>query len=658
MDIIDDEIVNLGTISQRQAARLILQSISAPTTTEKDKLIHEAKEAYKTHMQCMDQVNSWNQAMAETLAAFEEKVSIRTNEFRTLSTNTAFQKELRKHAPTENDRLKAITAVKDIEAEIQKLGPLASQSVVDDITETNFFSMLKLRDITFKRLEELSYSMKKRSFIVDESEDVSLQITNEYGSLQGLLDIHEKLSQENQVLRSEELSLMSDSLVKRRSTSLISLSWLSNIILSLQTELSAQKQVGSTLLIQPESTKSPNEMSLDDLFPANQEITFSKSEFPTIIDQETIEKLVNSTTTDEKIESLKEIIKLQEQMIDHLYEELEPLRLIKYQDNEAFLTQERENRLWALNDKFQNQIFELQEKITMSNEESSNLYRNIMMMINQRKYYGELESEIIHHCKSLLNDDAFLHGIVSQNEQVCQSLSSISKAYGLSLMNNQNEDMDNYLKSEFKDILGSYVDTAYESSRVPSPHNEEEESEQMKMMKHMRKRSLLFNKEKKGLSKKGRRHTTFDKKIVAETSRTQTDRTSTITLSHNPIEKASRSQLFNYLSLIADIDSSIKGPQTAYHHDISGRLHLILGDLRSNVYVNMHDSEELIRRQLNAISISSDQILRIPKVDIETTADTEPKFDMEVQTEEEEKKGKVKPPAKDKTKATGRKLKK
>ena len=182
--MLDEEIVQAGLSAQRKMASLMTQAISASTTPEKNRIIDELKQVWKLQKCCAERVNQSIAAMRESLAKLQEKEAAKTEEYETLCANTAFLDLYEQNPPTEEQKQEKISQIKEIEQEIQQIGNLSAPDLLKKAREADDFRQLKLNDLKFKRLEELSYNLKKRSFVVDESEDMSLMISEQFGSIQ------------------------------------------------------------------------------------------------------------------------------------------------------------------------------------------------------------------------------------------------------------------------------------------------------------------------------------------------------------------------------------------------------------------------------------------------------------------------------------------
>ncbi|OHT09078.1 hypothetical protein TRFO_04657 [Tritrichomonas foetus] len=688
MDLIDDEIIQLGINTHQQASILIRQAIAATTTHEKDKIINDLKLTWKTHSNCMQQVQMWNGTLNNVLSKLNQKEAQRTNEYIVLKRNTRFLKAIRKNKLPNFDLKEKIDKIKEVEADIVKQGqnvyysgmelnednPYSCFKISEKDTDSQLMLDIKLKDLTFKRLESLAYALKKRSFTLDDSEDLSLTVSEKFGNLYGMINEYEDLKKENQELKEEELLNINNPLIKRRNTSLISTSLLTDIVLALQTELYNQHFVGNSLLMKPNY----NNSEID--FPAfcknlnqnnentpmlinnstkkaqSDELNFLKKEFSTNINSETINDIVIAQTPLEKLNTYHQIIYEQELTIKHIIDEISPLRLVKHANSDLLVTQEREHRLWIMNDKFLDQIKDIQDHIEEAYQYSRKVYSTILHLLDQKRLFGISHGELIFKYQSLRDTNMQLLDILDNNENICNSLSHTINAFGFSMMFS-NPDNVNIINSFFKNAITKIENERNEIQRLNSPRQPKEEEDEcdnlMKMHKNMMKRNLLFSK-----GKKQRRLLNSQDKISRSGSFSNANGRKVQFEKPNPISNTSKAHILNYLSKVNEIMDSIKGERNDYHSEISGKLHFSLGELRYDFYNLIRDMENSMRNSFSTIKISNDNVLRIQKMDVEIDSNMEQKQDHEAQTEDEST-GKVKPPTKEKTKSNnGRKIKK
>ncbi|KAK8885060.1 hypothetical protein M9Y10_044188 [Tritrichomonas musculus] len=684
MEELDDDIIQLGIDAQQQALSLVHKAISATTTHEKDKIIEEMRHTWKLQENCAQQLNHCNFSMTQMLERLEQKEKKSFDIYQTLESNTSFLSYYDSHPPRAEVKDGMIQSVQDIEADIQKIGPLSSPNLLDQVSSLKHdFGLLKMRDLTFKRLEELAYTLKKRSFVVDDSEDLSLTVATEYGDLNGLLKKHEELMKENIQLKKEEIAFLNDKIVKRRNLSKLSLSSLSNIAIELQNMLQAQDIFGETFLVKPSAILNEDDIqrkSFDDACHVKSNIKFTRAEFSTTIQPETITKIVDAEDPNIQLEALTEVVHQQRQTIDKLISELEPLRAKNYTQIVQAASQ-REERMWQLLDKFQNQINDIQEKINETTKDCFRLHQNILTTLNQHCFYGQKLGEWMYLYKDLIADETFLEILESSNIQICNTLSSASFSIGLNEMFKQSESdqcfseyFKTYIKnntSQFKiqppppfdgqdgengqrsnDSSSNHISTS--SSQIFSqyylPESDSKDPNNNPIMRMHRATKTRGKgpapRRKKSVMPHQGLPSLLDNQSVNGDDQLKNK------APRNPIENATKEQVLNYLARTYDILSTISNQNTSFHHVISGKLHYALSSLRNTFFEETRFYEADMRSTLSTLQVADDLILRKPKMDAEVLADTQLLTEIEVQTEEEEKgkkgKGKGKPPPKKK----------
>lgn len=680
MEELDDDIIQLGIDAQQQALSLVHKAITATTTHEKDKIIEEMRHTWRLQENCSQQLNHCNASMTQILARLEVKEKHSLDLYQTLETNTSFLSYYNRHPPSIEVKDNMVQAVQDIEEDIEKIGPISSPNLLSQISSLKQdFGLLKMRDLTFKRLEELAYTLKKRSFVVDDSEDLSLTVATEYGDLRGLLLKYDELMEENIKLKKEEIAFLNDKIVKRRNLSKLSPSSLTNLGIELQNMLQTQKSLGESFLIKSSAILDDDDTqrkSFDDACHVSSDINFTRSEFSTTIKQDSIKEIINAEDPQQQLEALTDIVHQQVQTIEKLVSELTPLREKEYTKIVKTASQ-REERMWQLQDKFQTQINEIQEHIDKTTRDCFNLHKNILMMTNQHCFYGKVLGEWMHLYKDLIADETLLEMIESSNVQICNSLSSASFAFGLNEMFKQSDSDQNfsqYLRSEIKSKEPIPHDSSTQFKIQPPPpdgentpraleernqlttsssqsflpnilpeHDSKDPSNNPLMRMHRQVKSRNPRRKKSVILQRGSPLLQSENQSVnGDDSKNKGPK--------NPIENATKEQVLNYLALTYDILSKISNNPTTFHHNISGKLHYALSNLRNTFYEETRFFEADLRSTLSTLQVADDIVLRKPRADAEVLADTQPLAESEAQTEEEPKKGKGKgkPPPKKK----------
>lgn len=629
MEELDDIIMN-GLDAADSISVIIKQAIDASTTHEKDKLIKELKRVWTIQQNAMDAVNNSNKKKQEILYKLQEKEASKTKEYDTFYTNTSFLHQLERSNPM--SKAEIAEEIKKIEKDISPIKPLSSPNALNEVMELppeKDIYNLKTRDLLFSRLEELTYALKKRILVVEDSTNASIAVIDSFGTVSGLINAHNELLEENKILKEEESKYLNDAMAKRRNLTTIAPALLTNISVAMQSQLDALRTYGKDLSVPMEIDD--NFPPLDSLCQVPDSLSFTRSDFGTNIDQELVDAIETVKTPEEKLKLLRSIMMVQYNSIQKLLNELEPLRKTSYCTNPESV--ERLERLWAMNDKFSAQILELATNIEKINDEVKDLNMSILRSIKQRRYIDEQFCSILKMMLPLIDETKALSAVTSKNRTIMNNVSKMCYNFALALLNTTS---DNYNLT--KDLILSRIPPQQPVIKVvePPPVVEETPDEEKPHTDDPRKFFMLKPTTLKKPSKPRRQMTPAE---IQETPKR------TIVELPNPIKDAPRVQLLDYIALAHDITMSVERSEPLFHPTISGSLHDCLSQLANDVKDCTEDNRREMSEKIAKIQ-RGEAILRVPKVDIETTIETCPRTEIETMTEEPEppaKKGKGKP---------------
>ena len=625
MDSIDDIIEN-GLEAVDNVSNLVRQAITAATTHEKDKIIRELKRVWLIEQNAAEVVKQNNEEKLEMLEKLQQKEMAIKQEYDTFYTNTSFLYQLERSNPVPKTDL--AKAIKKIEKSITPIKTLSSPNALNELMELppekDIFN-LKTRDLLFTRLEELVYALKKRILIVEDSTNASISVIEQFGTVSGLINTHNELLEENQVLKEEESQYLNDAMAKRRNLTQISPSLLTNFSVVMQSELDALRTYGENLCVP---------MELNDDFPGfdtfckvPNEIAFYKTDFGTNIDPELVEKIENSETPEEKLELLRQIMLEQMQSVDRLLNELTPLRKTTYCTQPD--SKERLERLWALHDKFSAQILELTQNIENNNKEVRDLNFSILRTIKQRRYIEEQFCSILKMLLPLIDETTALSCVTNKNKTIMMSIAKICYNFALALINTKS---DNFTQT--KELLLSRIPPPPPVIKVvepPPPPPVEEPEEEKNHLDDPRKFFMI----KPTMPKKPKPRRTLTPADVQTIPKEEV-----VKERPNPIQGASPVELLDYMALAHDITMNVTPIEPLFHPTISGSLHDCLTQLRDAHKSGTDYFNGQMRNYIQILQRCSENILRVPKIDVETTVETCPRAEIELQTEEPEPPGK------------------
>lgn len=640
-----DEIIENGLLAADNIMNLLKTAMNSSTTHEKDKLIHQIKKLYNVENESMAAVEANNEQKSKILEQLQKKVDAVTEQYNTFDTNTSFIHELARDPP--NMKSELIEQIHEVEQAIIEIKPLASPKSLAQVTqlspEQDLFQ-LKTRDLLFTRLEELTYALKKRILVVEDSTNSSIAVIEKYGNVSGLINHHNQLLEENEILKYEESYFLYDAMAKRRNLNAISPTLLTNISMVMQDELTELMNYGYNL-VKPVHLET-NFAPFDEVCDIPRSIEYNQTDFGTNIDQELINLVVQETNPPRLLQLMRYVIDQQQTTINKLLYELEPLRSANYKDTSENI--ERLQKLWTVNERFSNQIREISDSIENTNNEIRKLNYTIKRLIKQRGYYDEMFCDTQKKLVPLTNETIALTEINNKNKEIFRTLGNICYNFGLSLLNT---DSQNY--SSLKDLILDRIPPPPPVHKVveppPPPPPVEEEPEKPANSQHPDDPRKFFM-IKPTMSKRPpiRRKTL----PTAETSQSSL----TSSLKELPerkkplsITNSDRVELLDYIALTHEITQSVERKEPIFHGELNKNLQECLDSLRSNLTSAKAEFVEEIMTRINSIKECSHAILCRPKTDVETSVCTCPTVEIEIQTEDPpDPKAKGKKPARKK----------
>ncbi|EAY15544.1 hypothetical protein TVAG_495600 [Trichomonas vaginalis G3] len=636
-----DEIIDNGLFAADDIMKTIKLALTASTTHEKDKLIHQIKKLYAIENNSMDAVLANNEEKAKVLDKLQQKVDVITSQYNTFDTNTSFIHELARNPP--NSKSELIESIHEIEQAILQIKPLASPKALAQVSqlspEKDLFE-LKTRDLLFSRLEELTYALKKRILVVEDSTNSSIAVVEKYGNVSGLINYHNELLEENEILKSEESKFIKDAMSKRRNMNSISPSLLSNISTVMQTELTELMNYGTNL--NKSADFNGQFQPFDNVCNIPKSIQYNKADFGTNIDPDLVNKISEQSNPPELLNLMRNIIQQQNATIEKLLSELSPLRAINYSSIPE--PSERLQKLWSTNDKFSSQIHELSDQIEKTNEDVRRLNYTIKRLIKQRGYYDELFCDIQKKLVPLTDETIALMKVNDKNKTIFNSLTDICYNFALSLLNIDSENF-----SSMKELLLSRIPPPPPVHKVveppPPPPQPEETETSSHHLDDPRKFFMIKPTMPKKPSKPRRTLTPAD-----------TSQASLLSLVKDVEKKpqlsiigSNRVQIIDYIALMHDVAQTVEMKEPMFHADLNNSLRQVLAKITDIMNEAKENHQREIMTRVSQVAQSAHGILCRPKQDIGTTIDTCPTTEIEIQTEPPpDPKAKGKKPAKKK----------
>ncbi|EAY04148.1 hypothetical protein TVAG_125880 [Trichomonas vaginalis G3] len=319
--------------------------------------------------------------------------------------------------PINNEKL--ASQILALEKEIKRYTPNYQTSKIDKSK-----NCLYLIDTKLKRLEDLSYTLLKRSVVVDEGNEVTDQINSEFGSILGLLQSYHTLTEENEMLKQQERNIGLDSLSKRRPFSQLTTLCVQTLSILFQNDLKSHEYAASKLRLKFEDcdSKDFDELSQDKSFLMNKN------------DLESMKKQleeINQEISDRSDEVRKITAQVDTAMAP----------LIKNRMSTKTLTVDK---LSAMCEHLISQLSVNRKKNEQLNNDIEAISKQILQIEEEKNNYAKQYINLFAPIFQLLDAHDAIYANMYGNKQRAKTLQAICSAFGLDLF---------YQRQTYKDAI-------------------------------------------------------------------------------------------------------------------------------------------------------------------------------------------------------------
>ncbi|OHT13921.1 hypothetical protein TRFO_15816 [Tritrichomonas foetus] len=440
--------------------------------------------------------------------------SIRSNELASLKKNyTELQKKLDKTKEQLNlnsiltkrgiksDKNRIISIIQKVEEELKSMETLERPELLEYSINKSMNEDLKpilLWDIEMQRYEELIYYLQKRIISVEENQECSESIMEEFGSVFGLIDEYKTLSIENQKLKKEEIIFLNDPLVRRRNSSSITPLAARNMITLFQKELESQNSILSILkkatneLVKSSSTTQINinpslsqskksriatsvalfnktQVEEDSLL-GQRPNTTTKVDFNEMCSDPNFKMSTTVTIKpsghldsakkvdlpiNEAIQAIQNSVKEAEDQLKKVESDLWQFR--RFVIPQDFTAGSRYQKLVELNTRLMKQIQGEHIKIDIANDSIVNLLNQIQSVVESKNYYQKITASIFEPYRALLKDYFELFECYLHNESIGKALSCVTSKLYQDVLNHDatQQQIYNYLQTPIDEYIAA-----------------------------------------------------------------------------------------------------------------------------------------------------------------------------------------------------------
>jgi hypothetical protein len=232
----------------RRLTDLFARATSSSSNREKNLLIDDVQAMFMRQEQlfadalAQNSLKKLEQLFADVLSSLQKALSDLRSQRRAVRETHGVFELLCSHC-SELDRDTMVSSIQRIESDLALHGAPESNRDLEsglaraDISGDEQTAML--RDVHMQRLEELIHVLQRRLIHVEQNQELTREISSEFGSVLGLVDALHALSDENERLRKGETDFYGDPLV-RRLQDRMSVHAVRPLVLALQSDLESE----------------------------------------------------------------------------------------------------------------------------------------------------------------------------------------------------------------------------------------------------------------------------------------------------------------------------------------------------------------------------------------------------------------------------------
>jgi hypothetical protein len=514
-----------------------------------------------------------------------------------LTTNTSFLSALDR-LPDKFSVATQLEQIARIETEISVYHSLESPDLsarYQCISDPPSISGIRMRDLMFKRLEELVTALKKRSLIFDDSDDLILHVTANYGNIASLLERYESVKAENERLRAEERVFKDDSLSKRRMLSVVAPSQLAKLAFLLQQELDMQHSVGRAMThaLALDSSR----LDFDDICqPGNASLNFVGTEFPTTADPETVAKISSTESRAERLSLLRALVREQSDTNQKMSDAITSLR--SHDDSSSLdSVNEREQRLWELHGKFSSQLIDLQQRIDERYAEIDVIHTELLDALCGNGASDRFTGTVYHRLSALADAHVSATALLAQNRASASHLADVTFLFGLGLLRANDASLEAHLRCAA--ALTSRPPSERSLAILPPPRSDDDVPHAPRFLRM-------------SLGGKRRKRGGHLKELSGGGSQMWAP---------NPIEAAAPSQMLDFVALTHRLRAQARAEtESRYHTVISEALRETLAQAFADMGALFNAFQKEMDDGITLTGLGSTEVLRRPKAEIATQA--------------------------------------
>lgn len=463
-----DEIHRLGTLFNR--------AVSSSSNREKNQLLIQLRKIATENISRFEELTVNSGIKSRDLAISTKKVVEAKANLDYVKDRVELLKALmEKGKKIESGQI--INEIKQIEEELSTFAPLEKPESMNNLLNKKLkpeMESVMLCDFKLQRLEDLIYMLQRRIVSVEQNQECSESILQEFGSIFGLIDVYKTLQIENQKLKREEVKYIDDSIAKRYHFADMNpgisrdfaycyqqdLSRQTEILSSYQTSTGEALKSASTATFKPKINSQGVSRNLSQTSAFQKNLPASNIDFiienqpdfeTVVIDKNFImstdvsqgpsmyrERSSSSfhssrtpSTYSETVDELKNQIRVAEEQNEKLESDLNELRKVKLTPEASWGN--RLARLVELNNTLMAKLTVIQNNITKINNINHEKIEKLVKILLEKSHHEQVISNAFRPYRSILRDHYTLRSNMLHNTAIMHTMFGVSSRFAVEI---------------------------------------------------------------------------------------------------------------------------------------------------------------------------------------------------------------------------------
>ena len=627
-------------VDSKRVLALLDKAVISTSLKDKNDLVAQIQKLWAPQNEGFESLQKVLSIKTDELASIQSQLQTSTVERDTFRKNTSFVSRVADFR-TRHPKQILIGDIQSLESEIATYHEVQFPNKLNDaLAITNEDEQLfALLDLSLHRREELAYAVKKRLFIVEQSQDATEEVRRDFNSIPQLIQKVEECEKENEELRNEEKQFISNSITKRRKFAALSPFCARELAVAFGEMLNAEKNACAELSnAEYEESDCDIEKLLKDIGFTARPMEFEMNEYANTTEPDTVAALIEHKDPIDKLKAYRRLNESTQAQIHKLIGEVEAVKGQTVYPPEG--ERSRIGRLIGSNERLLSQVEQINAEI---DEKQADVLKEAQMFAKAVREREQASLGMMHRIrllKGLMNSHTKLQMNAKTNKNIVSFLYHLVCAMGKDIVAHNNEsELAGYLQARFLSLtarMQAEEAARMRAARPPTPPategNEPEaltvaELQERLRQVQTRKRRKTISRRKASVSEKTGNMPQIN---IDSVKQPESPPVPNILLScYRP-----RIEAFHGLAMASEVAGFVVGVDRPFRKRLNAMIRPCIKNVRSSTDETLSEFGNGFRGDLNRVNVLQNSILVKSKETVSVQTDAVTREDIVIQTEE------------------------